>query len=87
VARRLAARAGGPIVSTSANPAGGPPAARVEDLDPGLRARVDGIVDAGPAPGGLASTVVVVEGGRPRLLRPGPIPLADVERALRPQGG
>jgi L-threonylcarbamoyladenylate synthase len=86
VARRLARAAGGAIVSTSANPAGGPPPARVEELDPGLRGRLDGVLDAGPTPGGLASTVIGVEEGRVRLLRPGPIPLDAVEGALRPHG-
>jgi L-threonylcarbamoyladenylate synthase len=86
VARRLARAAGGALVSTSANPSGGPPPARVEDLDPALRARLDAILDAGPTPGGLPSTVIVLEDGRPRLLRPGPVSLEDVERALRPQG-
>lgn len=86
VARRLARGAGGALVSTSANPAGGPPPARVEDLDPALRARLDAVLDAGPTPGGLASTVVAVEDGGARLLRPGPIALEAVERALRPQG-
>jgi L-threonylcarbamoyladenylate synthase len=86
VARRLARAAGGAIVSTSANPSGGPPPARVEELDPALRARLDGVLDAGPTPGGLASTVVAVEEGRVRLLRPGPIAADVVERALRPHG-
>lgn len=86
VARRLARSAGGAIVSTSANPAGGPPPSRAEDLDPGLRARLDGVLDGGPTPGGLPSTVVVLEEGRVRVLRPGPIAAEAVERALRPQG-
>lgn len=87
VARRLARRAGGAIVSTSANPSGGPPPARAEDLDPALRARLDGVLDGGPTPGGLASTVVALEEGRVRVLRPGAIPADAVARALRPRGG
>jgi L-threonylcarbamoyladenylate synthase len=87
LARRLARAAGGAIVSTSANPAGGPPPARAEDLDPELRRRLDAVLDGGPTPGGLASTVVALAEGRVRLLRPGPVPLAEIERALRPQGG
>ncbi len=85
IARRLARGAAAAIASTSANPAGGPPPARVEDLDPALRARLDAVLDAGPAPGGLASTVVALEDGRARLLRAGPIALDDVERVLRPK--
>jgi L-threonylcarbamoyladenylate synthase len=86
LARRLARAAGGAIVSTSANPSGGAPPVRVEELDPALRARLDAILDAGPAPGGLPSTLVILEEGRARLLRPGPVTLEDVERALRPHG-
>jgi L-threonylcarbamoyladenylate synthase len=36
---------GGPLVSTSANPAGEPPPRRRADLDPNLLAGVDGILD------------------------------------------
>lgn len=87
VARRLAAAAGGAIVSTSANPSGGAPPDRAGALDPALRARLDAVLDAGPTPGGLPSTVAAVDGGQARLLRTGAVPLEDLERALRPQGG
>jgi L-threonylcarbamoyladenylate synthase len=83
VARALAREAGGPIVSTSANPSGGPPPRRVGELDPALRARVDLVLDGGETPGGLASTVVAVGGGTIRLVRVGPVPLEAVEAALR----
>lgn len=36
---------GGPLVSTSANPAGAPPPRTLDAFDPGLRAAVDAIVD------------------------------------------
>lgn len=83
VARALCRAAGGPVVSTSANPSGAPPPAAAADLDPGLVARIDGVLDAGPAPGGLPSTVVAVEGGRLRLVREGAVAWALVERAAR----
>jgi L-threonylcarbamoyladenylate synthase len=83
VARALCRAAGGPVVSTSANPSGAPPPAAVADLDPGLVARIDGVLDAGPAPGGLPSTVVAVEGDRLRLVREGAVAWALVERAAR----
>jgi L-threonylcarbamoyladenylate synthase len=83
VARALCRAAGGPIVSTSANPAGAPPPASVAALDPALAARIDGVLDAGATPGGRPSTVVAVEGERLALLRDGAIPFADVERAGR----
>lgn len=81
VARGLAARAGGALVSTSANPCGGPPPARVEALDAALRARVDHVLDGGPTPGGLPSTIVSLEDGVPRLLRAGALDFALVVEA------
>jgi L-threonylcarbamoyladenylate synthase len=84
IARALARAAGGALVSTSANPAGGPPPVRPEDLEPALRARVDLVLDGGPAPGGLPSTVVALEPAGPRLVRAGAVPFEQVERALRP---
>jgi L-threonylcarbamoyladenylate synthase len=51
---------------------------RVEDLDPGLRARVDDVLDAGPTPGGAPSTVVEVAGEVVRLVRAGAVPFESV---------
>jgi L-threonylcarbamoyladenylate synthase len=83
VARALAAHAGFALVSTSANPSGGPPPARAEDLDPSLRAAIDGVLDGGRTPGGLPSTIVRLEGGAVHVLRVGPISAAAVAEALR----
>jgi L-threonylcarbamoyladenylate synthase len=82
-ARELARQAGGPIVSTSANLSGEPPPARVEDLDPRLVERVDAVLDGGPAPGGLPSTVVEVGPSGLRLLREGAVPWTAVLAAVR----
>jgi L-threonylcarbamoyladenylate synthase len=83
VARRLAALAGGAIVSTSANLAGEPPACSIADLSPALLSRIDGVLDAGPTPGGLASTIVEVSGGELTLLRDGVVPFERVQRTAR----
>jgi L-threonylcarbamoyladenylate synthase len=83
LARELARLAGGPIVSTSANPSGGAPPVSVADLAPDLLERIDLVLDGGRTPGGLPSTVVEVGEGGPRLVRAGAIPWADVEAALR----
>ena len=83
VARALAREAHGPLVSTSANLAGGSPPVRAADIDAELRARLDHVLDGGATPGGLASTVVAVEGGSLRVLRAGAVPAAELERALR----
>ena len=81
MARALALAAGAPLVSTSANLAGEPPPAAVSELSAALRARLDGVLDAGPAPGGVPSTIVAVSGDTVRLLRAGAIPWAQVEAA------
>jgi L-threonylcarbamoyladenylate synthase len=83
MARELCRRAGGPVISTSANPSGGPPPTSVEALDPGLLPRVDLVLDGGETPGGLPSTVVEVGPAGPRLLRAGAVPWEAVEEALR----
>jgi L-threonylcarbamoyladenylate synthase len=86
IARALALAAGGALVSTSANPAGGPPPARPEDIDAALRRRLDAVLDAGPAPGGAPSTVVEVNAGAARLVREGAVPFDLVLAALRREG-
>jgi L-threonylcarbamoyladenylate synthase len=83
LARELSRRAGAPVISTSANPSGGPPPASVEALDPELLSRIDLVLDGGETPGGLPSTVVEVGTGSPRLLRAGAVPWEAVEEALR----
>ncbi len=83
VARALADRAGFALVATSANPAGGPPPARVSDLDPALVAQVDAVLDGGPTPGGLASTVVRIEGTAVRVFREGPVTAAEILAVVR----
>jgi L-threonylcarbamoyladenylate synthase len=87
IARALAREAGGAVVSTSANLSGGPAPVSAGELAPALRAALDAVLDAGPAPGGLPSTVAVVEGDAVRVLRVGPIPAEALERALRRAGG
>jgi L-threonylcarbamoyladenylate synthase len=78
VARALAAAAGGAIVSTSANVSGEPPPVDARALSAALRARIDHVLDAGPTPGGLPSTVVDVTGGALQLVRAGAVPFAAI---------
>ncbi len=78
IARELARLAGGAVVSTSANLAGEAPVTRPGELSGALVARLDGVVDGGETPGGLASTIVAVVGGAPTLLRAGAVPWDEV---------
>ena len=79
---RLAQTVGSPITSTSANPAGGAPATRADAIDPQLAARLDLILDAGPTPGGPASTLLDLTGARPVIRREGPIDAARIAAVI-----
>lgn len=65
--------ASGPLWTTSANPSGEPEALTAAEVAERLP-RLDAVIDGGPAPGGVASTVVDVTGPEPRVLRAGAIP-------------
>ncbi|MBI5069810.1 MAG: threonylcarbamoyl-AMP synthase [Deltaproteobacteria bacterium] len=83
LARALASAAGGALVSTSANPSGGPPPRRAGELAPEILAAIDGVLDGGATPGGLPSTVVALGRDGPALVRAGVIPWDAVQGALR----
>jgi L-threonylcarbamoyladenylate synthase len=78
IARALAGRAGHAVTSTSANISGEPPVTAADDLDVRLLEGIDVVIDGGPTPGGLASTIVDATGMQPRLLRAGAIPWGRV---------
>jgi L-threonylcarbamoyladenylate synthase len=82
VARALIAAAGAPLVAPSANRSGRVSPTRAEHVWADLEGRVDWILDAGPSPLGLESTIVACLGGRVRLLRPGAISREALEAAL-----
>lgn len=88
IMRDLAEAAGRPIAAPSANRSGrisGTTAEAVaDDLAPALAL----LIDAGPTPVGVESTIVGLTGGAPRLLRPGGVPRAAIEAVIgRPLGG
>lgn len=75
----------GPLTGTSANRAGAPPAQTPEAVQETLHEEVELIVDAGPTPGGLPSTVVEAQGSL-RIIREGAIGRAAIESLLRTRG-
>lgn len=81
VALALARAAGGAVTATSANLSGRPGIARIEDLDEGLAAEVDLILDAGTLEGGAGSTVVDVTRTPPVVLREGAVSAARIRMA------
>jgi len=75
----LLARIGGPMVSSSANLSGRPPAGTAEEVVATFGNQLDLVLDGGPRAGGVPSTLVDVSGPRPKLLRRGEL---DVTAAL-----
>jgi L-threonylcarbamoyladenylate synthase len=74
-----------PLVASSANPSGGQDPLDLSDVEPGLRAACDLLLDAGPT-GGVSSTVVDLSGlqaGRGfRILRSGAVGSAEIAAIL-----
>jgi len=70
---------GGPVVSSSANLSGQPPAETAEEVMRIFGNQLDLIIDGGPRKGGVPSTLVDLSGDKPRLLRRGGL---DVTAAL-----
>lgn len=64
-----------PLAAPSANASGRISPTRAEHVKESLRGRVKLIVDGGATAVGLESTIVAADGGKLRLLRPGPIDL------------
>jgi L-threonylcarbamoyladenylate synthase len=73
VAQSLLQRFGGLIAAPSANRSTGVSPTRAEHVLKDLAGRIDMILDAGPTPVGIESTVLDLSGDAPRILRPGAI--------------
>ena len=82
VARRLLHTAERPLAAPSANLFGRPSPTRAEHVLDDLDGRIDALLDGGPTAVGVESTIVDVSGPRPRLLRPGGVPLEALEAVL-----
>lgn len=84
VAQALLHAAGLPIAAPSANRSGSVSPTRAEHVRDSLDDAVDLILDGGPCPLGLESTVVAFAGGRPVLLRPGGVTVEEIEAVAGP---
>ncbi len=84
-ARQLLDRTG-PLAVSSANLSGSPAALDADGARAMLGESVAVIVDGGTSTGGLPSTIVDATSERPRLLRLGAIPVADLDAALVEHG-
>ncbi len=72
---------GRPITGTSANRSGGPPPRTAAEVARQLGEEVDIIIDAGPAPIGVESTVLDLTVDPPRILREGALSREELEVA------
>ena len=79
IARMLIREAGVPIAAPSANRSTELSPTRAEHVLKGLNGRIDLVLDGGPCPGGIESTVVDVTGGIVRVLRPGLVSVPMLE--------
>ena len=86
-ARRLIGAAGVPVAAPSANRSGQVSPTRAEHVARTLGDDVAIIIDDGPCPVGVESTVVDLSGPTPRLLRPGGVTREALEQALGPLAG
>ncbi|MCV9963072.1 L-threonylcarbamoyladenylate synthase [Pararhizobium sp. BT-229] len=88
--RSVIKRFGKPLAAPSANTSGKISPTSAEHVAADLGGKLALILDAGPAEIGLESTIIKVEGDEIRLLRPGGLDVADIERltgktVLRPE--
>jgi L-threonylcarbamoyladenylate synthase len=81
VAREILAAFGRPVVAPSANRSGHVSPTTAQHVLADLRGRIDLIVDGGPAPMGLESTIIACIDA-PTLLRPGALSRAAIDQIL-----
>ena len=82
VARAVIREAGVPVAAPSANRSTELSPTRAEHVLAGLDGRIELILDGGPCPGGLESTVVDATGPIPRVLRHGLITIPMLEAVI-----
>jgi L-threonylcarbamoyladenylate synthase len=82
LAQTLLAAFGGPVVAPSANRSGHISSTTAAHVVADLDGKIDLIIDGGPCPVGVESTIVACLGGQPRLLRPGGAAREAIEAVL-----
>jgi L-threonylcarbamoyladenylate synthase len=84
IALGVLAAVGGPVAVTSANLSGEAGARAAGEIAPSLKAHLALILDGGPCPLGVASTVIDTTGHSLRILRQGTLSATDIEKVLEP---
>ncbi|MDF0667361.1 MAG: L-threonylcarbamoyladenylate synthase [Nitrospira sp.] len=82
VAQALIREAGTPIAGPSANPFGYVSPTSAQHVAEGLGSNADLILDGGPCPVGIESTIVSLVGAQPELLRPGSITIEQLSSVI-----
>lgn len=83
IMREICRRSGGALAVTSANASGEPPATTAAAVISAGLLHLAAVVDGGPTPGPLPSTIVSIAGHRLNDIREGVIPVARVARVWR----
>ncbi len=84
VTRKLIEASGVPLAAPSANLSGAISPTTASHVLKDLEGRIEMILDAGPASGGIESTVLDVRSNPPTLLRPGLITVEMIEKIIGP---
>lgn len=82
IAKELVEKAGVPIAAPSANITGMPSGINLEQIKKDFEGKVDYFIDGGNSEIGLASTIVQVIDGEPKILRQGSITLEQIRREI-----
>ena len=84
IAISLIKKAGVPLVAPSANLSGKPSPTQAKDVAADLSGKVDIIIDGGKTRIGIESTVIDMTTIPPTLLRPGGLPVEEIEKVTGP---
>ena len=82
IPRAIARRLGAPITGTSANRSGKPGLTSAAAVRDEFGDAIDFVLDGGDTPGGVASTILDLSDGAPRVLREGVVSWGDIEAVL-----
>ena len=82
IARMLIRESGCPVAAPSANKFGKTSPTTPDHLDPELASSVDAVIDGGHCRVGVESTIVSFCEDSPTVLRPGGVPVEDLERVI-----
>jgi L-threonylcarbamoyladenylate synthase len=84
--RTLLRAVGRPVAAPSANRSGQVSPTTAQHVLDGLEGRLAAVLDSGPCPVGVESTVLDLSGARPFLLRPGGVTVEAIEALVGPVG-